>query len=217
MNKKTGLGTAFLCVVIIAVMGVVFFYLKDCELYIGGVILRNVHTMVGILFEIFMFIIVIIVSSKNLKKISDEKERKKTKGYIVGISVLTLFFLGFTFQLIAEYVEQSRKAAIAETDIGEGQSLLLVENEEKFSSDGESFYEITVYCRKGLKLKKIGRQIEYYFLHDNMVRNGQYRVERKGDTVTVHYDYGELTNGMKWKDEYKDNPPAYIDKEYNLK
>ena len=121
MNKKTGLGTAFLCVVIIAVMGVVFFYLKDCELYFGGVIFRNVHTMVGILFEILMFIIVIIVSAKNLKKISDEKERKKTKCYIVGISVLTLFFLGFTFQLIAEYVEQSRKAAIAETDIGEGQ------------------------------------------------------------------------------------------------
>ena len=39
------------------------------------------------------------------------------------------------------------------------------------------------------------------------------------DEVTarwVHYDYGELTNGLQWNDEYKDTPPAYIDKEYNL-
>ena len=113
-------------------------------------------------------------------------------------------------------MERSRKAAIAETDIGEGQSLILVENEEKFSSDDESFYEITVYCREGIKLKKIGRQTEYYFLHDNMVRNGQFKVEREGDTVRVYYDYGELTNGLQWNDEYKDTPPAYIDKEYNL-
>ena len=49
-----------------------------------------------------------------------------------------------------------------------------------------------------------------------MVRNGQYRVERNGDTVKVFYDYGELTNGLKWKDEYADDPPEYIEKEYSL-
>jgi hypothetical protein len=50
-----------------------------------------------------------------------------------------------------------------------------------------------------------------------MIRNGQYKVEREGDTVTVYYDYGELINGLTWKDEYKDNPPEYIEKKYSLK
>ena len=49
-----------------------------------------------------------------------------------------------------------------------------------------------------------------------MVRNGQYKVERVGDTVKVYYDYGELINGLKWKDEYINDPPEYIEKEYRL-
>ena len=40
------------------------------------------------------------------------------------------------------------------------------------------------------------------------------QVESNDDIITIHYDYGELINGMKWKDEYCDNPPQYIEKEY---
>ena len=50
-----------------------------------------------------------------------------------------------------------------------------------------------------------------------MVRNGQYKVERDGDTVTVFYDYGELINGVIWGEEYGDNPTKYIEREYSLK
>ena len=217
MDNKSGWKTVVAVVAIIAVMFVIFLYLKDCELYIGGVILQNVRAGAGLIIEIPMLILALILNVNSLKKISDENQQKKAKRSIVGLSIVTLLILGFTCWVISEDVERSAKSAIAEEDIGGGQELLLVENEEKFSSDGESFYEISIYCREGLRLKKIGRQTEYYYLHDNMIRNGQYKVERKGDTVTVYYDYGELINGLTWKDEYKDNPPEYIDKKYSLK
>ena len=92
-----------------------------------------------------------------------------------------------------------------------------MENEESFSSSDEKFYEITVYYRDGIRLKKIGRQNEYYFSNNNMVKNEQFKVESSSDSVTIYYDYGELINGMKWQEEYSDNPPQYIDKEYKLK
>ena len=217
MDKKAGWETAVAVVAFLAVMTVVFFYLKDRELYIGHVILHNSRAVAGLLLEISVLIITIVTNAISLKHISDEKERKKMKISVIAVSVILVFMLGFTCWILIDDVEDSRKATIAETDIGEGQSLLLVEKEEHFSTSGDSFYEITVYCREGLRLKKIGRQTEYYFLHDNMVRNGQYRVERDGDTVKVFYDYGELTNGLKWKEEYSDVPPEYIEKEYSLK
>ena len=46
-----------------------------------------------------------------------------------------------------------------------------------------------------------------------MVKNGQFEIEKHDDSVKIHYDYGELVNSMKWKDEYSDNPPQYIEKE----
>ena len=50
-----------------------------------------------------------------------------------------------------------------------------------------------------------------------MVKNGQFEVERNGDSITIYYDYGELINGLTWKDEYKENPPQYVEKVYKLK
>ncbi len=216
MNKRSGWLTAAAVIAVLAAMAFVFIYLKDCELYIGGVILSNVHTLVGIVFEILVLIIVIPVSVTNLKKAGDEKERRRIKISIIGVSAFLLIMLVFVSRIVAGYAERSRKAAIAEIDIGEGQSILLVENEEQFSLSEDSFFEITLYCREGLRLKKIGRQTEYYYAHNNMVRNGQYKVERVGDTVKVYYDYGELINGLKWKDEYINDPPEYIEKEYRL-
>ena len=157
-KSTAGWGTVVAVVTVITLMGVIFFWLKGCELYIGGVIFRDVRALAGMTFEIIMFIWIILASALSFKKIKDEKERKKMRGSIIAVSIVMLAMLGFMAWIVAGDVERSGKAAIAETDIGEGQSLLLAENEEKFSTSGESFYEITVYCRKGIRLKKIGRQ-----------------------------------------------------------
>ena len=216
MNKKSGWLTAAVVIAVIALMGFIFFYLKDCKLYIGGVIVNNVRALAGLFFEMIVLIMAIVLNATGLKKVTDAKERKKLIISVIGVSVVLLLMLAFSCRIVADDVERSRKAAIAETDIGEGLSLLLEENEEHFSLSEDSFYEITVYSRKGLRLTRLGRQSEYYYAHNNMVRNGQYRVERNGDTVKVFYDYGELINGLKWKDEYADDPPEYIEKEYSL-
>ena len=112
MDKKSGWKTVVAVVAIIAVMVVIFLYLKDCELYIGGVILQNVRAVAGLIFEIPMLIIALTLNIKSLKKISDENQLKKTKRYIVGLSIVTLLILGFTCWVISEDVERSAKSTI---------------------------------------------------------------------------------------------------------
>ena len=60
MDKKSGWKT------VVAV--VIFLYLKDCELYIGGVILQNVRAVAGLIFEIPMLIIALVLNVKKSEK-----------------------------------------------------------------------------------------------------------------------------------------------------
>lgn len=216
-KSKLDIKTAAILLIILAVLVAIFIYLNGYELYIGGVVIYNVLTLVGIIFEIIVLLVAIIESIKNIKKTDDSKTKKKIKGYIIGISIFTILMTIFTGHIVASNVNLSNSAAIAEREIGDGKSILLMENEEKYSSSDESYYMITIYYRDGIRLKEIGKQDEIFYSHNNMVKNGQFEVEKSGDSVKIHYDYGELVNGLKWNDEYSDNPPQYIDKEYKLK
>ena len=162
-------------------------------------------------------LIVIIEYLKNIRKNEDSKARNKAIRYTIIVSAFTLLMIAFAIYIVASSVTHTRKAAIAERAIGDGENVLLMENEESFTTSNETFYEITVYYRDGIRLEKIGRQSEYYYSNNNMVKNGQFEVERNGDSITIYYDYGELINGLTWKDEYKDNPPQYVEKVYKLK
>ena len=215
-KNKIELKTVVGVLIIFAVLAAIFIFLKGHELYIGGVVINNATTLVGIIFEIIVLFVVIIESIKNTRKTDDPKTRKKIKGYVIGISIFTFLMIVFTGYLIASNATLSNKAAIAEREIGNGKSVLLMENQRHYTTSNETYYEITVYYRDGIRLKRIGRQNEYYFSNNNMVKNGQFEVESNDDIITIHYDYGELINGMKWKDEYINNPPHYIDKEYKL-
>jgi len=215
-NKVGWITTAVLLIICVASVAV-YVYLKGYELYIGGVVINNVTSLVGILLDIILLFIVIIECVKKIRNADESKARNKNIGYIIGIFVFFIIMIVFISQIIATDVVRSNKATIAEREIGNGKSVLLMENEESFSSSDEKFYEITVYYRDGIRLKKIGRQSEYYFSNNNMVKNEQFKVESSSDSVTIYYDYGELINGMKWQEEYSDNPPQYIDKEYKLK
>ena len=136
--------TAVLLLIIGAVLLAIFIFLKGHELYIGGVVINNVTTLAGIIFEIIVLLTVIIECLKNIRKTDDPKTRKKIIGSTIAIAVFSIIMIIFTSQVITSDVVRSNKAAIAEREIGDGKSVLLMENEESFSSSGDTFYEITV-------------------------------------------------------------------------
>ena len=216
-KSKVGWKTLVLTLIICGALTATFLYFKGYELYIGGVVLYNASSLIGIVFEIIVLVIVIIEYLKNIRKNEDSKARNKAIRYTIIVSAFTLLMIAFAIYIVLSSVTHTRKAAIAERAIGDGENVLLMENEESFTTSNETFYEITVYYRDGIRLKKIGRQSEYYYSNNNMVKNGQFEVERNGDSITIYYDYGELINGLTWKDEYKDNPPQYVEKVYKLK
>jgi len=127
---------------------------------------------------------------------------------------LILFLVSAVFMggLLFEGINGSRKAVIAEVELDDGRSVLLVEKEDHFTVTDGSFNNVTVYCREAIRLKKIGELSEYNYTNNHMIRDNQYRVEQSGDTVTIYYDYGSLTGGLKWRDE----APEFIIKEYNI-
>lgn len=58
-NKVGWITTAVLLIICVASVAV-YVYLKGYELYIGGVVINNVTSLVGILLEIILLFIVII-------------------------------------------------------------------------------------------------------------------------------------------------------------
>ncbi len=216
-KSKVDWKTVVFVLITCATLTAAFLYFKGYELYIGGVVLYNASSLIGITFEIIILIIAIIETVKNIRKTEDSKARNKSIRYTIIVSVLTLLLIVFAIYIVTSSVAHSRKTAIAERNIGDGKYIVLMEYEESFTTSEDTFYEIIVYYRDGIRLKKIGRQDEYYYSNNNMVKNEQFKVSRNGDSITISYDYGELINGLTWKDEYKDNPPQYIEKEYKLK
>lgn len=201
-------------IIIVGLMVALFLYLKDSTFYIGGMIWSDLDLTLAYFWLVLSYSLYIIGYAKKLKK-SDKDERKGVWGPLILCVVIGLLMLSIFVWNIADVVVKSRNTESVEMDLGEGQSLILAESEYKFSSKKSN--EITIYIREGIQLKKIGRQDEYFFLNNNIIRNGQYKVERDGDTVTVYYDYGKLVNGLTWGEEYGDNPPKYIECEYSLK
>lgn len=201
-------------IIIVGLMVALFLYLKDRTFYIGGMIWNDLGNMSVYMLGVFSYGLYIIGYAKKLIK-GDEDERKEVKGKFILCVIMGMLMLGIYVWSIADVVVKSRNTVCVEMDLGEGQSLILAESEYRFSSIKSN--EITIYIREGIRLKKIGRQDEYNFLNNSMVRNGQYKVERDGDTVTVFYDYGKLINGVIWGEEYADNPPKFIEREYSLK
>ena len=218
-TKKSNRISIAVILIACAFLPAVFIYLKGYEIYIFGVVFHNVPLLIGVIFEILALLIIAAQWVNSYRKAEDPETRKKSIRYSIGVSAFTIIMLIFAIRVIAYEVSLSNNASFAEREIGDGKSVLLMEESETFSTStsSDTLFEISVYYRDGIRLKKIGRENEYYYSHNNMVKNEQFEVESTGDTITIHYDYGELTNGMTWKDEYIDNPPEYLDREYKLK
>ena len=72
---------------------------------------------------------------------------------------------------IAAYCAAAKRqgAVIAEAGLNDGRSVLLVEQEEKFTATEGTHNNVTIYCRADLRLKKIGEFSEYDYANNHMI------------------------------------------------
>ena len=185
-------------------------YIKGYDLYLFGVIWNDTGFIWYLIFLMPILLMHVIRGAKNRKSNPGAEEHRT--GYLIVFLSLFLVSAVFMGGLLAESISRNRKAVIEEVKLNDGRSILLVEKEEHLTVTESTFNNVTVYCREAIRLKKIGELNEYNYTNNHMIRDNQYRVEQNGDTVTIYYDYGSLTGGIKWRDE----APEYIIKEYNI-
>ena len=209
-NTKGMIRGIAVTVAVLALFFTVSIYIKGYDLYLFGVIWKDAGFMWYLIFMIPILLMHVIRGAKNWKNSADEEGHRT--GYLVIYLILFLVSSVFMCGLLAEGISAGKKAVIAEVSLNDCRSVLLVEKEEHFTVTEGSFNNVTVYCREAVRLKKIGELSEYDYTNNHMIKDNQYRVEQNGDTVTIYYDYGSLTGGLKWRDE----APEYIIKEYNI-
>lgn len=207
--KSTIIGIA-VTVALLALFFAVSLYMKGYDLYLFGVIWQDAGFIWYLIFVMPILLMHVIRGAKNLKRNTGDEGHRTV--YPVVFLILFLVSAVFLGGLIAEGISLSRRSVIAEERLDDGRSVLLVEKEEHSTVTEGSSDKVTVYCREGVRLKKIGELDEFSYTNDHMIRDKQYRLEQSGDTVTVYYDYGSLTGGLKWRDE----APEYIVREYNI-
>lgn len=205
--------TAAVCAVIIGAGFGLFFYLdrNNLKIYFGGKIydksfLSFIAICLGLLLQglsnVFM-----------LKEITDKSERTKR---IVIICVTGLFLLAGAGFVVYDVVADNPDVYIEKIDVDGEKGIVLVEKTDKISTDYE-YTNIFVYQKNGLTVKQIDRIYEDNFVNKKMISDKQYTWEYVDGTFKVALDYGGLADGVTWtNDEFNENPPDFIRKEYVL-
>ena len=217
-RKTSPAMNVFLAVCAVLCLGLLVYAVlfdSETDLYIGGIIFRSVRQKASACTSVIIALTTLVSWIPVLRDPADEAERKKGKRSVIALSAIFAVMLALTVYVISEDIVISKKAAIAVENLDGGKCIVLSENENHFRSSDDPYYEITLYKRDGIKLEKIGRLNEFNYTNSQMIKNGQYRVEDNGSSVTVYYDYGELANGLKWKDDLEEIP-EYITKDYDL-
>lgn len=205
-----------ICIMLMAAVCAAEFYLDhgNKRLYLAGCIWRK-NTLVTSMPTVGLFG-VFLAHLPSLKSAADEKARKKlvTWLWVAGIwCVLSAAFIAYD---CIDTFRQSKEDVMVGVDFDDDKGFLIVEREEEYSS-GKTYYDINVYRRERFTVKFADRIFEDQFTNEPMLKNGLYEIETSGDTLTLRLDYGELSEGYEWaKEEYKENPPEYIEKVYEF-
>ena len=195
----------------------VYVDVKKLDIYLSGCVFSN--DTVRWLLIILCNAGVLVISISEMKRPADDETKKirRKRFRLTAVCYTVLICLGiFT---LADDISKDLKGHTDRLDLDDKRGIVLAETSYKFagSKDEKEYNVITVYKRNGIFLKAIDTvQESIYYANDSMIANGQYSYEYRGNTCIVSFDYGGLQNGMKWKDEYEDDPPRYITEEYEV-
>ena len=215
-NKPTIPEIIFFLVYFAFLIAVCSFYIflkhNERDIYFAGCIFPNSSISLAVPFLSCIFSVYEAVD--RLKKTEDNNKRRSLKSHLLIVSVFGTAFLGFTVWDIADTYIGSKDKNCREIIVDDGKTVLLEETREKSTITNNSYDYIYVYRKYGSTVRRLGRIYEDRYTNSPMIANDHYSWEYNGEKFTLYLDYGDLCDGVKWRDGVE--PPEYISEEYTL-